>query len=328
MEDLRFFHHFLVTAYPPLPMQADDVWKGVAALSHQYDYLVHSMLALAASHLNLYTGDCEGQALAHRVKAINLLNQSLNTPCTSTAEGDARFGAIMALTFQASCMPEGMTEFLSMIRGCHIIACTGMLDFNASLFKEFTTEGYSQSIRRLIGSRGLVLEPDQEALFDDFLVSLRRLAPLCSSPLEVKFLAATERITKMVKTSAPDAFAELASQYNLITEATSEELAPLIDTTSHGAQLLLIHFLIIEFAIGEIALGGLGWRFGFRRRSCLAWLDRLIGNLPERYMTHIEWPLKYAERMLAHLTSPFHLPNIYSAMGSQSAISQVYLPPV
>lgn len=35
MEDLRFFHHFLVTAYPPLPVKGDAIWKQVAALSHQ-----------------------------------------------------------------------------------------------------------------------------------------------------------------------------------------------------------------------------------------------------------------------------------------------------
>lgn len=124
------------------------------------------------------------------------------------------------------------------------------------------------------------------------------------------------------------AFAQFAEQYNLITEASSEELAPLIDTTSHGAQLLLIHFLLIEFAIGEITLGPAGWRFGFRRRSCLAWLDRLLGNLPENYLIHTEWPLKQAATMLPHLTSPFHLPHIYSALGTQSTISEVYLPPV
>lgn len=34
LDDLRFFHHFLVAAYPPLPVQADSVWNNVAALSH------------------------------------------------------------------------------------------------------------------------------------------------------------------------------------------------------------------------------------------------------------------------------------------------------
>lgn len=34
-DDMRFFHHFLVTAYPPLPFQGQGIWRDVAALSHE-----------------------------------------------------------------------------------------------------------------------------------------------------------------------------------------------------------------------------------------------------------------------------------------------------
>ena len=34
MDDLRFFQHFLLTAYPPMPIGGDDIWRGVARLSH------------------------------------------------------------------------------------------------------------------------------------------------------------------------------------------------------------------------------------------------------------------------------------------------------
>ena len=201
MADLRFFHHFLVTAYPPLPMGGAEVWKGVAALSHDYEYLVHAMLGLAASHLDLYTGNCAKQALAHRVKAMELLNRSLSNPCTSPAEGDARFGAIMALTFQASCMRDGMGEFLTMTRGCSIVAASSIIDFRHSLFREFTQEGYSESVWRAVNSQKRVPDALQQALIDDFQVAIRRLAPFCSSPLELRFLASTERATKMMQSS-------------------------------------------------------------------------------------------------------------------------------
>lgn len=41
-EDMRYFHHFLITAYPALPILADDVWRGVACLSHNVCVLSHS----------------------------------------------------------------------------------------------------------------------------------------------------------------------------------------------------------------------------------------------------------------------------------------------
>lgn len=162
------------------------------------------MLGLAASHLNLYGGNCATQALAHRVKAIHLLNQALSRPCTSAAEGDARFAALFTLTFQCSCMPEGMTEFLSMVRGCHILAFTSLLSFEDSLFSQFTQEGYADSVRRLIGTAPISLDADSEVLIDEFTKSLRALAPLCTSPLEVRFLAATERVVKVARVSAAE----------------------------------------------------------------------------------------------------------------------------
>ena len=44
MEDLRYFHHFLVTAYPPLPMRGDAIWQSVAALSHSVSALRETLL--------------------------------------------------------------------------------------------------------------------------------------------------------------------------------------------------------------------------------------------------------------------------------------------
>ena len=35
MEDLRFFHHFLLTAYPPLPLKGDAIWRDVASMAHE-----------------------------------------------------------------------------------------------------------------------------------------------------------------------------------------------------------------------------------------------------------------------------------------------------
>ena len=35
LEDLRFYHQFLTTAFPTLPLRSDDVWQQCAAMSHQ-----------------------------------------------------------------------------------------------------------------------------------------------------------------------------------------------------------------------------------------------------------------------------------------------------
>lgn len=66
----------------------------------QFDFLIHAMLGLGASHLSVVTETgYADQAISHRVAAIRGLNQALSRPCVSGAEGDARFAATMALTF-------------------------------------------------------------------------------------------------------------------------------------------------------------------------------------------------------------------------------------
>lgn len=155
------------------------------------------MLGLAASHLSLLSGNdssipddapylitrtcssSQAAGLTHRIKSISLLNASLSIPCSSPAEGDARFASILILAFQASCLPDGMTEFLSMIRLCSVIAEAGG---DHSIFKDLANRGYSDSMRKMtaktkaeVDTKGFRLEPEQERLVEGFLESLGRL---------------------------------------------------------------------------------------------------------------------------------------------------------
>lgn len=161
------------------------------------------MLGLAASHLSLGTNaDYTSQALTHRVYAIGSLNQALNTPCATKAEGDARFATTMALTFQASYMPEGMQEFLSMIRGCIVVSETAMPYFTESVFHIFSPERHEQSVYELNQ------EPSHHGqnaeIFKDALISTRALGPLCRGVLEVRYLGIIERIIKATQRSDVD----------------------------------------------------------------------------------------------------------------------------
>ena len=162
------------------------------------------MLGLAASHLSLAsTGeDFSAQALAHRVAAITSLNQSLSRPCASESEGDARFATVMALTFQSSYMSEGMLEFLSMVRGCYVVSNTAMLNFESSLFCNFSLEKHIDSVHRL--NDKMPPERQEHELVDAFSTSIMALAPLCRSTLEIEFIAYFNRIIKCARNSAVD----------------------------------------------------------------------------------------------------------------------------
>ncbi|SCO88983.1 uncharacterized protein FRV6_13111 [Fusarium oxysporum] len=150
MDDLRLYQHFVFHAYPPMPLNGEPVWKEVAAMSHSFDFLVHAMLGLAASHLSL-SGDTDytAQALSHRVHAITLLNQALSKPCKSKAEADARIATVMTLIFQSSYMFEGMVEFIIMIRGCRAVSDAILPRLENSLFEGFTAESHNKHVLSL-----------------------------------------------------------------------------------------------------------------------------------------------------------------------------------
>lgn len=169
----------------------------------QFDYLIHAMLGIGASHLGLLSdADYSPQALVHRVAAIKSLNNALNTPCATKSEGDARFATVLALTFQASYLPEGMLEFLSMVRGCHVVAATSMLSYEESLFAPFSAERHFETVKKL--NEVAVPRGQDEEVIDPFLKSVRALAPLCHSATEVKYLAGMEKALRLARTSSVD----------------------------------------------------------------------------------------------------------------------------
>jgi hypothetical protein len=94
------------------------------------------------------------------------------------------------------------------------------------------------------------------------------------------------------------AFSQFSNHYAILNTATHEEFNPFIDPTHYPAQLLLIHFILIEFAIGHIALGPNGRRFAYRQKSCVAWMERLAAALPDEYARYAEWPMGYVRREL------------------------------
>lgn len=221
MTDLHFFHHFLLHAYPGLPIQGEQVWREVAQYSHtvcharllsrmkhmliarQFDFLAHAVLALGASHLGLCNGtDYRSDAISHRVSAINSLNTALSTPCQTKEEGDARYATLMALTFQSSYMDDGMSEFLAMLRGCSVVANSSFFRFEDSAFRMFSTEGHVQRVRDINGGFDTGLA-DQGAIGAG-LASLREVAPMSQSVLEVNLVGRLQRILQMSRTSCVD----------------------------------------------------------------------------------------------------------------------------
>ncbi|KAF5618618.1 hypothetical protein F52700_12138 [Fusarium sp. NRRL 52700] len=245
MVDLRFFHHFLLHAYPGLPIQGEKVWKEVAQYSHGFNFLAHAMLALGASHLGLCNGtDYNSDAISHRVKAIKSLNSALDTPCQTKEEGDARYATLMALTWQSSYMADGMQEFLSMLRGCTIVSKCSVFQFQDSVFRMFSVEGHVQRVHDINNGFDVGLS-DYEAS-DAGIASIKAIAPLSQSTLEINLVASLQSIAEMSRTTCIGAFGSICRTYQFFGEASDSDFLAISDSDNHVAQIIMAHFFAIE----------------------------------------------------------------------------------
>ncbi|KAH8904343.1 hypothetical protein BR93DRAFT_930375 [Coniochaeta sp. PMI_546] len=328
MDDMRFFQHFLLKAYPPLPIHGDGIWRDVAQISHGFDYLIHSMLGLAASSLEhslAPTTACSASyspaAISHRVTAIRLLNDSLSRPCSCPEEGTARYAAMMALTFQSSYMADGMLEFVSMTRGCNIVAQTAMGGaFALSPFGVFSREGHVDACRRL-GPKP-AWEADRRAdevlseeVAEGLLEGLRELATLClgRSRLEDEVLTKVEQVIALARWDCIEgmmtgglnlgfadilaAFDEVTLVYALLGEADHDEFFAFINPANFPAQILLVYFFLMEYTVAYHAMGFIRSSFAYRTATTKLWINNLAAKLPKEYKRYMEWPVKFAESL-------------------------------
>ncbi|KAG4262956.1 hypothetical protein FPRO06_13229 [Fusarium proliferatum] len=289
LDHLRFFHHFLAEAYPPHPYGASAVWQDVAALSHKYEFLASSILALAAQHLTLSNkADYSVQALNLRISAIRGLNDALSQPCHTAADADARYAAIIGLTFQSTYMPDGLMEFIAMMRGWMLISTTLVTDHGISMFRQFTRDSWVGSIEKFMEEQHGTTD---DIMIEDFLASLKILRPLLQGQAELQYFSRLERLALLGKASPRDALLEMVFCYAVTNKMTDEDYVSFTDPSNYGAQILLAHFLILNHMLEECFLGTMSRRFSFSTQITRSWILNIGKRLPDELQRYIMWPL-------------------------------------
>ncbi|ROW06262.1 hypothetical protein VPNG_08091 [Cytospora leucostoma] len=265
-----------------------------------FEFLLHSMLAVSASHLSLSgSGDYTRQALAHRVISIRALNAALSNPASSAAEADARFATAFILLYQSSYMPDGMYDFLSMLRGCYLVA-----DLGGNGRSPTSREPGLQAHRAAARSLNSGIESNSRALLDKtivegFLNSMKRLSPLCTSPDEAKYYSAIRNIMAPTTVTAVDAVKELGVLYIILGSASASELRMFTDPLNHVGQLLLAHFFLIECVVQTSVFVPInGSRRPHRKDVMAAWVRAIAKMLPEEYQEYVRWPMEVFEMQI------------------------------
>ncbi|KAF1955480.1 hypothetical protein CC80DRAFT_492987 [Byssothecium circinans] len=290
MNDMKLFHHFLITAYPHLPVGADKIWITVIpSFAHNYEYLIHSILALAASHLDAVTNaSVAEEAISHRILAVKALNDALSVPPKTRCERDARMAAALALAFQSSHLQDGLLEFLTMVRGCNLIAMDESLGAD-SAFYAFREDGHLATIQNRIRTSGT--GPINHEDLDLAGMSLRDIELLNMTDWEHHFWDILIKVVENAYDRPVQTYTTFVQLYNLPSRWTHDEFQSFIDPNNSVAQILLGHFIAIQAILTPILiLERVGFQGIDAPTAVLGWIEGIYKNVAPGLRQYVEWP--------------------------------------
>ncbi|KAF2662314.1 hypothetical protein K491DRAFT_287443 [Lophiostoma macrostomum CBS 122681] len=290
MADMRLFHHFLITAYPHLPVGADKIWITVIpSFAHNYEYLIHSILALAASHLDaVSSAGVAEEAISHRILAVKSLNQALSVPPKTRCERDARMAAALALCFQSSHLQDGLFEFLTMVRGCNLIAGDETVSMADSAFYAFREDGHLATMRSRLASSQLNSVNRQD--LDSATLSLQAIKSLNLTDWEKSFWIILVKTIGHAYDDPVSAYTTFVMLYNTPSRWTHDEFQSFIDPNNNVAQILLAHFIAVQAILTPIlVLERVGFQGIDAPTAVLGWIGGIYRNIPLTLRHHVEW---------------------------------------
>jgi hypothetical protein len=142
------------------------------------------MLALSASDLEATSGQpsfkLAQSAMFHRTLAIKFFNRALSTGLHSLEDGNAMLATCYILVYQSTLIDEGLSEYLTFVRGCVLVPLQMGYRGLKFLFQNLLSDDEIELTRPYFQRMPAVdLRP-----VDAACVSLEALAPLCEREWE------------------------------------------------------------------------------------------------------------------------------------------------
>ncbi|TVY88274.1 Sterol uptake control protein [Lachnellula willkommii] len=277
--DMRLFHHFLLEAYPHLPVGNTSAWiSEVPLIAHHNEYLMHAVLGMAASHLELITGaDLKANAIHHRLLAIKGSNDAISEPRRRTgSDGDALLASCYLLAFQSSYMTDGMQEFFCMIRGCGLLNAQLRNENLPMAFFLQEKDHFDYMQERLVDLPTIDSEVVEEAN-----KSLAACVPFLDSAICVQFHQSLVETIESLKLSSLRSYFKFIIVYQYVIKLDNEDFKLFVDPGNLTAQVLLAHFLATHLIMAPI----LDREYGQRGRATpiryhLDWIDSILDSCP------------------------------------------------
>jgi hypothetical protein len=162
------------------------------------------MLALSASDLEAESSQPSSElaqsAIVHRILAIKSLNSAISIGMHSPEDGNAILATCWILLSQSLLIDEGLSEYLTFIRGCVLVPLQMSYRGLKFLFQNLLTDDEIEMIRTYLQRMPAIDLMSVHAA----CVSLEALAPLCERESEKMILEHALEIVRKFYVSSCD----------------------------------------------------------------------------------------------------------------------------
>ncbi|KAH0848333.1 C6 transcription factor [Fonsecaea pedrosoi] len=293
--DMRFFHHFLTIAYPHLPVDNDHVWvNDIPQFAEQHEYLMHALLSLGASHLSRLTGvDYRRESLIHRGQAIAGLNHALSQTARSYGEADAMLASCYALTFQASYMSDGLSDFITMVRGCALTTEKIKQEHSPTAFNLQPDWHFKYMAPRLQN-----LPAVDPLLLQDAYTALEGVRPFLTGGTEIDFHEALVDVITSLQASPASGYMQFIGVYGVWYELCHDSFKTFLDPNNLVAQLLLAYFVGVQLLMVPLATQ----EWPHRADGTVEWAQGIFQKLGDsEWEAHLDWPRNVIATVVAEI---------------------------
>ncbi|KAE9377595.1 hypothetical protein N431DRAFT_434776 [Stipitochalara longipes BDJ] len=295
MQDFRFFQHFIDSAYPHHPIDNDWQWThDVPSMACDYDFLLHAMLALSASDLACYSDDNKELvpiSISHRIKSIESLNKAVAAGIKSWQQGNAMIATCFTLLFQSVLMNDGLSEYLSFLRGILAVGMQMGQKRMKFVFERLWGHDQFESRANELAAVGLI----DEELVSSACRSFEKMFPLCKTKTEIGMYGLLLSMARSLVTSSKEAHMGLGKVYQLFMMMPYDEFREFTDPKNEVCQLLQAHFVAMQLIMTPISKVEWGKRkvppdqkpSGRSGR----WLETLHKGISPHMREYYEWTL-------------------------------------
>ena len=192
------------------------------------------------------------------------------------------------MTFQSAYMADGMTDFVTMIRGCHLVG--GLIcsrGFTSSMFTLDPTNHCQGVLRRLQTAPSL--DPDE---LQEGVEALKLVYPLLTLDVQVTFYNILLQTLKSLQRSPPEAYFTFIQVYAIWHEMDEDTFRSFIDNDNHVSQILFAYYTSLVALMQVYSFHEMPNRLPNVRMCGLIsiWLDSIIRRLPTEMRGYIRWP--------------------------------------